>query len=132
MKKKKNSHIFTKLETLVKGTLVKWSVDKPLEPVENTTVFNTEISHPNHVKACFFRQHENAICTYITDTPHKWLVIISLEYESCVVETEFKCSGKIMFHELDDEIRKAIEIMFLENLEKINEYKTTHMKAYIC
>ena len=117
---------------LLKGTRAEWSVLDPLSEMAIGDVIDTHIYHRSPVAQL---QINNGIEYYkeaILTWPHNWQVIIEAEFKDpfdVVYYRKAELSKSAPFHNMDDDIVNAIEVIF--GGANMKQYVITHMTALI-
>ena len=121
-----------RVQRFLKGTRAEWTVEDPLREVEEGETANTKITHKSPVSQMQINQNLSTYIMPIKEWPHKWEVLIEVEFKACDGETYYR-RGKIneatSFTNLHDRIADGVEEVF--NSANMKHYVTTHMTATI-
>lgn len=115
---------------LLKGTIMKWSVDDPLG--DDDEILNSKIDHANPHAKLMLKEISQIMQGVVTQMYLKWKITLEIEFVDQYGKKYFRGADLVLWgrlNEMDDHYQKTVEEIF--TVANMDQYVTTHLRAEI-
>ncbi len=129
-KPRKKSTQYKKVQRILKGAIMKWTVEDPLR--HQTQIIDTSISHRNPYYKLMASQIARDIQAAIEKFAFKYKVAIECEFKDASGKNYYRGADLVIsgiLRHADDHYQNAIEEIF--EVANMQHYVTTHVTAEI-